>query len=42
MRFMQYTTHNYCIYSAVLDIYIKYVLLLFEVKCINTENKRFI
>ena len=42
MRFMKYTTRNYCIYSAVLEIYLKYGLLLFEVKCINTENKRFI
>ena len=42
MRFTQYITHNYWIYLVVLDIYLKYGLLLFEVKYINTENKRFI
>ena len=39
---MQYITHNYWIYLVVFDIYLKYGLLLFEVKYINTENKRFI
>ena len=42
MRFMQYIAHKYHTYLWVLVVCLKYILVLFEVKCINTENKRFI
>lgn len=39
---MKYITCKYHTYLRIWDIYLKYILVLFEVKCINTENKRFI
>ena len=41
MRFMQYITYKYHTYLWVLAVCLKYILVLFEVKYINTENKRF-